>query len=50
MAWMEAAPILLIGGMCCVLVLYESNIRYGTMLQVLLPFYVAWKGTPNGDT
>ena len=44
MAWMETVPILVIGGMCCVLALYESNIRYGTMLLVLLPFYAAWKG------
>ena len=48
--WLELAPLLLIGGMCCVLALYESNIRYGTMLLVLLPFYVARKGTPNGNT
>ena len=35
----ELVPILLIGGMVCVLMVYESNIRYGTMLLVLMPFY-----------
>ena len=39
MAWLEAAPLLVIGGMCGVLALYESNIRYGTMLLVFMPLY-----------
>ena len=37
--WIAIAPLLVLIGMACVLVLYESNIRYGTMLLVLMPFY-----------
>ena len=37
--WIAIAPLLVLIGMACVLVLYESNIRYGTMLLVLMPLY-----------
>lgn len=32
-------PLFVVMGMVAVLALYESNIRYGTMLLVLMPFY-----------
>ena len=48
--WIVMVPLLILLGQVCVLVLYESNIRYGTMLPVLLPFYSVRKGTLNGNT
>lgn len=45
--WIAIAPLLVLIGQVCVLVLYESNIRYGTMLLAFLPFYGR---SPLGET